>query len=186
MVLLNTERLVLRGLEMRDASSLFALYSDAEVMRYWSHEPWTRLVQAQAAIREAQDDYTQRRSLHLAIAKREGRALLGSCALYAFAEAPGQHTATLGYLLARSHWGRGYAAEALHALLSHGFAALGLQQIHAEVAPDNAASLQLLARLGFRSRGILQNHWKVAGRLSDVEAFLLRRGELSVRGKRCA
>ena len=164
MLLLSSERLVLRGLQQRDAPALLALYGDSEVMRYWNHAPWTSPAQAVAAIREAQDDYLHQRSLHLAIEHRRSGALLGSCALYAFAgpdpypdhdldpdrpahrplpwrwRAPRAMSATLGYLLARPHWGRGYAAEALQALLAHGFSALRLQQVRAEVASGNDAS----------------------------------------------
>jgi RimJ/RimL family protein N-acetyltransferase len=192
MVLLNTERLVLRGLEMRDAPALFALYSDREVMRHWSHEPWTALSQAEAAIREAQDEYASRRSLHLAIEKRagpHGGTLIGSCALYNFARTPGELAAhvqrvpvcaTLGYLLAHPHWGRGYAAEALHALLGHGFGLLGLTSINAEVAQGNDASMNLLTRLGFRSNGTVRGHWTVAGRACDVEAFSLHHSDYNL------
>lgn len=210
MVLIDTERLVLRALDMGDVPALFALYSDLEVMRYWSHAPWTSVSQAAAAIREAQQDYASRRSLHLALEHRASRALIGSCALYEFGAhacgagpAPAAATqgarklaaagvraasdgATLGYLLARQHWGRGYAAEALHALLAYGFGAMGLQQVRAEVAPANLGSMQLLARLGFRSGGIVRNHWQIEGRSCDIEEFTLARGALSVRGKKCA
>jgi len=179
MVLIGTERLLLRGLEMGDAADLLALYGDAEVMRYWSHAPWAALAQAETAVREAQEDYAQRRSLHLAIGLRSaGAALIGSCALYDFARQPG--AATLGYLLARGHWGQGYAAEALAALLGHGFRMLDLRRINAEVAPENTASLQLLARLGFRRCGRVPQAWQVGGRSCDVEAFALQRSAYNV------
>jgi RimJ/RimL family protein N-acetyltransferase len=185
MVLYNTERLVLRGLEMRDAPALFALYSDREVMRHWSHEPWTALLQAEEAIYEAQDEYASRRSLHLAIEKRadaQGGLLIGSCALYNVSRTPDgmTYSATLGYLLARPHWGRGYAAEALHSLLGHGFGLLGLTSISAEVAPGNRASMKLLARLGFRSQGTARGHWTVAGRAYDVETFSLHHSDYNL------
>ena len=181
---------------MRDAPALFALYSDPEVMRHWSHEPWTALSQAEAAIREARDEYASHRSLHLVIEKRagmQGDVLIGSCALYDFARAPGRvalsaaacgqavpASATLGYLLARPHWGRGYAAEALQALLGYGFGVLGLARINAEVAPGNAASMNLLARLGFRSQGTARGRWTVAGRACDVETFSLHHSDYNL------
>ena len=46
--------------------------------------------------------------------------------------------------------GRGYAAEALAAVLAYAFDVLALDEISAYYHPDNARSGRLLQRLGFR------------------------------------
>ena len=43
---LHAERLILRPLAASDAAALFAVFSDPEVMRYWSSAPWTGIAQA--------------------------------------------------------------------------------------------------------------------------------------------
>jgi len=48
------------------------------------------------------------------------------------------------------HWGRGYATEALGALLDHAFGTLGLAWLSAIVAEPDTGSARLLERLGFR------------------------------------
>lgn len=163
--ILTTPRLYLRTLTAGDAPDLLALYAHDDVMRYWSHGPWTTLAEAHAAIGDAgRDD-----AAHLAIVTRAEGKLAGSCALF---DLQRQHRrATLGYLLAPQFWGQGLAAEALRALVDHGIGALGLQRIEAEVDPRNAASLALLARLGFRREGVLRARWCVAGVARDVELW---------------
>ncbi|MFD7864306.1 GNAT family N-acetyltransferase [Streptomyces sp. NPDC057682] len=54
------------------------------------------------------------------------------------------------YALTPSVWGKGLGTEIAEALVAHGFTALGLSEVHATVAADNAASLALLDRIGFR------------------------------------
>lgn len=54
----------------------------------------------------------------------------------------------IGWRLARAHWGRGYATEAARAAARHGFEVLGLDEIVAFVVPANAASQQVMAKLG--------------------------------------
>jgi len=170
--ILTTRRLRLRGLEACDAQDLLARYSDPEVMRYWIPPPWTALSQADDAIREAQEDYATARSLHLLIGQRDSGARVGSCALDAFT--PDRRTATLGYLLARPHWGRGYAGEALEALLAHRFEQLGLTTVRAEVDPLNHSSYNLLARLGFLRHSAVPARWIIGEGVRDVDVLELR------------
>ncbi|MCX4849738.1 GNAT family N-acetyltransferase [Streptomyces sp. NBC_00893] len=54
------------------------------------------------------------------------------------------------YALAAAAWGQGFGTEIAQALTGYGFGTLGLAEVHATVAADNAASLALLGRIGFR------------------------------------
>lgn len=54
------------------------------------------------------------------------------------------------YALAATAWGQGLGTEIAQALTGYGFDTLGLTEVHATVAADNAASLALLGRIGFR------------------------------------
>ena len=56
----------------------------------------------------------------------------------------------MGYWLASSYWGRGYATEAAGAALLLFFAAARPQRIYAATMPDNLASRAVLRKLGFR------------------------------------
>jgi RimJ/RimL family protein N-acetyltransferase len=53
------------------------------------------------------------------------------------------------YWVARSHWGRGIATEALSQLLRH----VKTRPLYASAASDNAASLRVLQKCGFVIRG---------------------------------
>jgi len=55
----------------------------------------------------------------------------------------------VGYKLARSHWGKGYATEAAQAWVQHGFDRLGLKRILAFVHPQNAGSIRVIEKLQF-------------------------------------
>lgn len=59
----------------------------------------------------------------------------------------------IGWRLARSAWGRGYATEAAHAALDFGFAGLGLGEIVAFTAASNRRSMAVMERLGMRRDG---------------------------------
>lgn len=169
------QRIKLRWLEDRDASDLFDLYSDPEVMRYWSHAPWSTLEQARMAIDEAHSDYATGASLHCAIEHRATGALIGSCALYAFAAQ--NRCASLGYLLSRAHWGQGYLSESMRILLDHAFTELELNRVEVDVHCCNTASARALERLGFRREGCMRERWIVEGRKHDTESYGLLRSD---------
>lgn len=83
--------------------------------------------------------------------------------------------ADAGWSLAPDCTGRGLAAEALTALLDLGFVApprgLGLHRVQANIMPDNAPSLTLARRCGFREEGLARRMLCIAGRWQDHVMF---------------
>jgi ribosomal-protein-alanine N-acetyltransferase len=76
---------------------------------------------------------------------------------------------------------KGYAIEALTALLAHGFAALDLNRVEADIDPRNGASARVLERLGFRHEGLLRERWIVGGQICDTAFYGLLRRDWDVR-----
>lgn len=72
-------------------------------------------------------------------------ALAGSIACFRMAEAPGADLDSVGYWVARDHWGRGIATRALALFVAE----VPRRPLHAQVAAENAASLKVLTRAGF-------------------------------------
>jgi RimJ/RimL family protein N-acetyltransferase len=68
---------------------------------------------------------------------------------------PGDADPELGWFLIESAEGQGYASEAAMAVHHHAFARLGLDRLVSYIAPENAASARVAARLGARPEGDL-------------------------------
>jgi len=58
----------------------------------------------------------------------------------------------IGWMLAESAQGQGFATEAARAVLGHGFGALGLPEIYSQTSASNAASTRMMQRLHFERR----------------------------------
>jgi RimJ/RimL family protein N-acetyltransferase len=54
----------------------------------------------------------------------------------------------VGYILAREHWGKGYATEAATAVRDHALGTLGLRRLVSLVADGNDASARVAVKLG--------------------------------------
>jgi len=170
---LHTDRLVLRPLRETDAEALFAIFSDARVMRYWSTPPWTSLQPAQDMI-AADLAQTTRDHLRLGIELVKNGLFLGTCSLFSINCTC--RRAEVGYGLGSFAWGQGYMHEALRTLLDFGFGELDLNRIEADIDPRNGASARTLERLGFTREGYLRERWIVGDEVSDTAIYgLLRR-----------
>lgn len=170
---LRTKRLLLRPLRAADARALLRIFSDAEVMRFWSSPPWQSIDQAHAAIARDRVAMAAGEYMRLGLERAEDKALIGTCTLLNLSEQ--SRRAEIGYALDARLWGRGYMHEALLALLEFAFSGLDLNRVEADINPLNAASARCLERLGFAREGLLRERWIVDGIVSDSAIYGLIR-----------
>jgi RimJ/RimL family protein N-acetyltransferase len=166
---LTTARLVLRWLTPDDAPAQFSLFSDPEVTRYWSTPAWTDLAQARAFVDAALADYASGEGLRFSILLRDSGTFIGSIKLYDFFDQ--NRRCDVGYALLPAHWGKGYLAEAMTALLDYAFHTLDLNRIEADIDPRNEASARLLEKLAFQKEGYMRERWIVNGEICDTAFY---------------
>lgn len=171
---LTTDRLLLRPFGDGDADALFALHSNAFVLRYWDSPPWSersRAARFLAACRTMAEEGTGAR---VAIDRASDGEFLGWCSLSQWN--PDFRSASLGYCLTEASWGHGYATEAARAVLAWAFDTLDLNRVQAEADTRNIGSARVLEKLGFVREGTLREDCIVNGDVSDSWVYgLLRR-----------
>ena len=173
--IINTERLLLRWIAEDDTDALYDVFSDPQVMRYWSTPPLADRQAAAKLRREIADGNETDTMLKWGVALRDSNHLIGTTTLFNVSLDNGR--AELGYAMGRAHWGKGYMHEALQALLSHVFEAMQLRRLEADVDPRNTASIRTLERLGFQREGFLRERWHVNGEIQDALFYGLLRHE---------
>jgi RimJ/RimL family protein N-acetyltransferase len=172
---LTTPRTQLRHLEESDIPALFAIFSDPQVMRYWSSPPMQSLTEASHLWWEIQEGFRSRRLFQWGIVSRETAELLGTCTLF-HVDLVHRH-AEIGFACARAHWGKGLAREAVSTVIEFAFTSLDLHRFEADADPRNENSLRLLERLGFRHEGCLRERYIVSGEIQDAVLLGLLRSE---------
>lgn len=164
--IIETSRLQLRLFEQSDVEQLYLLYSDPEVMRYMRG---TRTRdQAEEHIRDFARQYEKTGFTLWAVDQKTDGQLIGRVGLWLL---DGTEEVELGYLIAKSHWGRGLATEASVACLGFGFRQLALESIAAIAVPENGASLRVMKKLGFKF--VREDHYYD----TDVLYHRIERGE---------
>jgi ribosomal-protein-alanine N-acetyltransferase len=162
---LETERLTLRALRPEDAPDHFALWSDPVVMAAHGAPPYTETAQSEDLIRRYARDFSLHEAIRWAVTLRGHDRLIGTCGYHHLSRE--HHRSEIGYELVPAHWRQGIMAEALRAVLRHGFRDMRLHRIEAVIDPKNNASAGLLRRLGFKYEACLRERFHDNGRFSD-------------------
>lgn len=166
---LITDRLVMRRITMDDAWSVFDYVSDPEVVRFSIGEPHQSLEDSERYIASICDAYDQNTAGLWAITRKDNACFMGTCGYELWYQ--DYHRAEIGYSLSRDNWGKGYATEALRAMVYFGLQVMGLNRIEALTHPDNIPSARVLQKAGFFREGLLRENIYSRGQYFDTEIY---------------
>lgn len=175
---LETERLILRPIEESDASALFPLINDPEIVRYTLNIPHPYPEDALVQwIRGARDAMDRNGRCELSIVLRETGLPIGVCSLFDISL---EHmNAEVAYWLGRKHWGQGYATEAVRRIVRFGFQDLHMERIHARVFAENARSTRVIEKAGLKLERCARHEVRKGDRFFDILHYGLIREEYS-------
>ena len=170
-----TDRLILSRLSAADSTSLFAYRSLPEVFRYQSWEPQS-LDDAIGFIDGLACNLldTSGTWFQFGVRLRESGELIGDLGVRLLQD--GQQ-AEIGFTLAPSAQGRGFAAEAVAAVLDFLFERLGKHRVFASADPRNQSSLRLLQRVGMRQEAHFRQSLLFKGEWADDVVFAVLASE---------
>jgi len=147
--MLRTERLYLRHFHILDDEAMYAVFGDAEVMRFGEGvqtKEWIR-----TWLHTCLERYYQTWGFGpYAVVEKQSQDVIGYCGLFYLSDVNGQPEVEVGYRLARSAWGKGYATEAVRAVRDYAFNILGLKRLIAIIDPANLASIHVTEKVGMK------------------------------------
>ncbi len=146
MFLLITERLLLRHFDLRDTEPMYQVFGDPEVMRFSDGLKTKEWVQNWLHL--CLGRYQDWGFGPYAVVEQGNQAVVGYCGLFFFPDIDGQAEVEIGYRLARSAWGQGYATEAACAVRGYAFTTLGMKRLIAMIDPANLASIRVAEKIG--------------------------------------
>jgi ribosomal-protein-alanine N-acetyltransferase len=142
---LQTERMVLRRMEVGDVDDLMGIFSDPVAMRYYPNTKSRR--EAEEWVRRVQESYRDNGfGLWVAVLEDSGE-FAGQCRL-TVQEVEGKNEVEIGYLFLRRFWGHGLATEAARAARDHGFHMPGCERLVSLIDPGNLASRRVAEKVG--------------------------------------
>lgn len=159
-VFLETEHLILRQFTNEDASNLFELDSDPEVVQFTpqaGQSPDYTVIEAQV-LPKFLSYYEKYEGYGVwAVIEKSSQDFIGWFFFRPAVEASYFDPAfahpsdiELGYRLRKASWGKGYATEGARALIAKGFSELGAQRVVAPALSANVASIRVLEKSGLK------------------------------------
>ena len=166
---IETERLILRKLTMRDASDMFRYCQDKEVARHVLWEAHTSILETRAYIRYNLYQYRSGEPASWCIVLRETNRVVGTIGYMSYNA--DNSTVEIGYSLAREQWGKGLMTEALLAVIGETFRTLKVHRIEAMHFTDNPASGRVMEKCGMIHEGHMRERICCKGVFRDVEMW---------------
>lgn len=163
---IRTARLLIRAMIPDDAPGLAARRSDPEVARYqnWTTPYPLERAEAMVAALLAEDGPLNDEWWMGSVCEANSGEVLGDLVLHLEHEG---RTAEIGYTFFRSHWGKGFAVEALEALIAYLFEELDVTRVFGMLHPDNPASAMVMERCGLLFEGHTKSSFWLDGEVSD-------------------
>ena len=171
---IRSARLTLRKLRGEDAAAIEELAGEPEVALHTLNIPYPYSAGiGQAWVKAANRELIAGAELQLAIERTEDGALVGAIG---FGPRRQDLTAEIGYWIGVPYWNRGYATEAVAAMVAHGFARMSLRAVEAAAEADNAASIRVQEKLGFARVRVDKREAVNRGALVTLEVRRLEAG----------
>ena len=165
---LETKRLCLRAPRLGDAKTVATLANDRRIAENTARIPHPyKMSDAESFIAHA--NRAGGEAVFLIMLRDE--TIVGACGVMQQEAVP-----ELGYWLGVDHWGKGYATEALHAVIDYAFTDLAHEALQAGARVTNPASRRVLEKCGFQWTGVGLYRISSIKSSAPIDRFRLERG----------
>lgn len=161
---MTSQNLRLRAPEMEDLDQLYDWENDP---KFWhlsnTQTPFSRFILEQYILNAHQDIFTARQLRLMIVLIKSGKTI-GMIDLFDYE--PLHRRAGIGIMISEKFQNQGFASEALDLIVDYSFNTLMLKQLYCNILPENAASIHLFTKKGFRLIGnkkdwlLIENQWK--------------------------
>lgn len=176
---IETARLILRKLEMRDAPDMYEYSRDPLVARHVLWDAHVSMGESRGYIRYMLRKYRAGEPSSWGIVDKASGRVIGTIGYMWYQKE--NNACEVGYSLSRAHWNKGYMTEALNAVIAYSFRTLSLHRVEAQHETDNAASGAVMRKCGMRKEGTLRGRLYNKGKYVDVDLYAILREDFAAR-----
>jgi [ribosomal protein S5]-alanine N-acetyltransferase len=169
MKIIETPRLLIRGITIEEHNNVFKNYGKEEIMNFFG---FTSEEQFQTEENKYLGGLTTHRLsvFFFHLIEKESSKVIGDCAFHNWYAIHSR--SEIGYgMRAEEYKNKGYMKEALLPILDYGFSQLNLNRVEAFIGTQNIASQKLVTRYGFQQEGRLRSHYCKDGVIEDSLVF---------------
>ena len=174
---IETERLILRKIEMSDAEEMYNNWAnDPEVPKFMRWQAHESVEVTKKIIKEWLNGYNSLKTYHWGIVLKDGNILIGNLSAINMNEDDMRCEA--GYCIGRKWWNNGYTSEALRAVIEYMINGVGFNRVEAYHSVKNPASGKVMAKAGMRKEGSARQYYNAGNKLQDSAFYGIIREDL--------
>ena len=170
---IETKRLLLRRMTMKDAQDIFEYSRDPEVARHVLWSAQKHISEAKEYVRYMTKRYRDDLPSSWGIIDKESGKLVGTIGYMSLSDE--NASVEVGYSLARWLWGKGLMTEALRAVIDYTFDAMDINRIEAQHELLNPSSGRVMEKCGMTKEGVLRQRLYNKGKFVDVALYSILR-----------
>ncbi len=174
---LETPRMRLRRLTMRDANDVFEYASMPEVSKHVTWDYHRTVADSMAFLKSILLQYENGIPSPWGIVYKENNKLIGTGGYHNWN--PEHRRAEVGYAISSRYWNKGIMTETLKRMLRFGFEAMDLNRIEALCKIENAASEKVMQKCGMKYEGTLREQMFVKGAYQDLKLYSILKQEFN-------
>ena len=151
---IETDRLFLRLLVLEDSEHIFKGYAqDADVTRFLPWRPHPHIEETNDFVLRSIDSWEEGYSYPWVVICKDINELIGMIQIRI-----DNFRADIGYVLAKAHWGNGFATEMTTAVVNWAIRQPSIYRVWATCDVENLASARVLEKVGMQKEGLLRRY----------------------------
>ena len=149
---IETERLILRELQIGDLQAWFEMDSDPAVNKYLGNQPVKNIEHIEKAFQSIQQQYVENGIGRWAVIEKSSSNFVGWSGIKFMRQTVNRTTDfhEVGYRFLQKYWGKGYATESAKSAVRYGFEEMKLQEIYGITSIENSNSKKVLEKCGLK------------------------------------
>ena len=172
---LQTERLTLRRLMVRDDADMYEYSKNKEVTEYLTWDAHPDMAYTREYLQYLGSHYNIGDFFDWAVVLDSENKMVGTCGFTRFDY--NNNSGEIGYVINPAYWGRGIADEAVRAVMEFGFESLRLNRIEAKFIEGNSASMRVMEKTGMQFEGYNRRAMLIKGEYKTIGVYSILRDE---------
>lgn len=165
----ETTRLLFRRFTIKDSGRLTYLFNDEDVVRYLISLPYPYTEShAKEWISHQNENFIQDRIYDFAIIDKSDEKIMGTISL---TNNQKHKNGSISYMIGKDYWNKGYATEALKAIIEYAFSMKGYHKVYAEHFEDNKSSGRVMQKAGMGFEGEKIDHVFKDGKFITLKTY---------------
>ena len=173
--ILQTERLTLRRLMVRDDADMYEYSKNKEVTEYLTWDAHPDVSYTREYLQYLGSHYNIGDFFDWAVVLDSEDKMVGTCGFTRFEY--NNNSGEIGYVINPAYWGRGIAVEAVNAVMEFGFETLRLNRIEAKFIEGNSASMRVMEKAGMQFEGYNRRAMLIKGEYKTIGVYSILRDE---------